>query len=314
MRVAGPDGHCAYGEIAPLVAFGTESIERAERYLLGLGGVIRGDQAEEVPNELSCCRFALESALTELERGKDLLDRSSEGGRRLAVAGLLPGGMDPVDGVDDLLARGYRTLKWKIGSETFDRERDWFRRVKDRVPKDVRWRLDANGSLDVATVEKWARELEGAAVDYLEQPLPVGETKALFTLSKELELPLALDEAVGTVESLREWRDRGWLGLFVVKPALSGSPKALAEFLREEHRRVVFSSALETGVGVRHALGPALDFGIGDSAVGWGTGQLFGDDGLSPRFGPRVTDSAVAAIDPSGIWNRLQHESWGKAD
>ncbi len=315
LRLVAPDGRRAYGEVAPLPAFGSESVGRAEQYLNGFEGQIRGDQVLVVPEKFPCCRFALESALTDLESDREreeALEAASP--RRLPVAGLVPGGRDPRERVNVLLNEGYRTLKWKIGVRPYEKERDWFRRIREVVPPEVRWRLDANGALDVATVERWDRELEGVAVEYLEQPLPVGQTDSLLALARDLALPFALDEEVGTVPSLIEWRDRGWKGIFVVKPAIAGSPVALKEFIREESRRVVFSSALETGIGMRHALAIALAHGNEKSAVGWGTGALFDDDGLSPCLGASVSDSTVAGIDPHAVWNKLAHEPWGTAD
>ena len=295
--------------------FGTESLPHAESYLLAIGGRIRREQMESTPEELPCCRFALESAWTDLESGRGAPEKTKAESRTgLAVAGLLPGGRDPGEELDQLLKQGYRTLKWKVGVMPFEVERDWFRAMRERVPEEVVWRLDANGALDVGTVERWSRELEEVAVEFLEQPLPVREVDSLLGLVKDLALPLAVDESVGTVRLLREWRDRGWPGFFVVKPSISGSPVALRRFLAESGPRVVFSSALETGIGLRHALEVVFSRNEAGRAVGWGTGGLFEEDKLSPRFGARLSQSMIASIDPDAIWNRAADEPWGAID
>ena len=315
IRLNAPDGRCAYGEIAPLPAFGTEVLPHAESYLLAFAGRIRREEVEATPEALPCCRFALESAWDDLEsRSRFGGGAPAESRALLPVAGLLPGGKDPGVHVDQLLEQGYRTLKWKVGVTSFEVERDWFRAMRERVPKEVVWRLDANGALDVDTVEQWARELEEVAVEFLEQPLPVREVDLLLALAKDLALPLALDESVGTVRLLREWRDRGWPGFFVVKPAISGSPFALERFLMQAGPRVVFSSALETGIGLRHALEIVFSCNEAGRAVGWGTGALFGEDKLSPRFGARLSHSTIASIDPQAIWNQAADEPWGAID
>lgn len=295
-------GARSFGEAAPLEAFGTESPERAEAFLRGIGTRVSPEVLASCSEDLPCCRFALESALEEIERSGE---RGPSGCDRLPVAGLLPAGSGSENDVAVLLEAGYRTLKWKIGAQSFEVERERFRRMRECVPDGAVWRLDANGMLDWKTAVKWGRELEGAAVEYLEQPLPPGRDAELLSLAKNFPVPVALDESVGTLPALHDWAARGWPGMFVVKPALTGAPSELRRFVRESGARVVFSSGLETGIGMRQALKTAFSYGSEACAVGWGTGLVFADDGLSPPVGPWAERARIDAIDSDAIWGRL---------
>ncbi len=303
VRLTDPDGACGFGEIAPIEAFGTESPDRAEASCRERRGCFDTAGLEEIPEDLPCCRFALESAVAELSWSGEHDEVAPDDS--LPVAGLLPAGGEAADRARRLRKEGFGTLKWKIGVHPFFREREWFRRLRDEVPSGVRWRLDANGALDWRTAQEWGGELAGASVEFLEQPFPPSKIDDILRLAGDFPVPLALDESVGTLSSLRQWRDRGWPGLFVVKPALAGSPERLAAFLRERGVKVVFSSALESAIGMKAALGVAFAGGHERRALGWGTGDLFGDDGLSPRWGSRVSRAEVETIKAGETWKRL---------
>lgn len=126
------------------------------------------------------------------------------------------------------------------------------------------------------------------------------------SLAASFPAPLAVDESVGTLPALRVRAREGWPGLIVIKPALAGSPAALAAFVetRGLADRVVFSSALETGVGMRHALKPAFRRGMVCRAVGWGVAGLFEDDGLAPDWGATIARSGIEEIDTTAVWER----------
>jgi O-succinylbenzoate synthase len=82
-------------------------------------------------------------------------------------------------------------------------------------------------------------------------------------LAGDCPVPLALEESVANSRDVTRWLAAGWPGLFVLKPSLLGDVAGTLGRLRAagcdaQSGRVVFSSALETAVGARAALGWAL--------------------------------------------------------
>lgn len=297
------DGRRGYGEAAPIEAFGTESVDQAESFFRNQKGCFDPADLETVPAVLPCCRFAVECALADLrERPGEEVFRHEH----LPVAGLLPAGGEAVRRARELWEAGYRTFKWKIAVHPFAAEREWFRRLRDAVPAGAAWRLDANGGLDRKTALKWGMEIEDSGVEFLEQPLPVRSGSDLEKLASEFPVPIALDESVGTIESLREWIGRRWKGVFVIKPALAGSPSVLLELLRETDAKCVFSSALETVVGMKGALRVAFSTEQEPRAVGWGAAGVFADDGISPEPRPEIPASRIRELDGERAWTEAR--------
>jgi hypothetical protein len=69
---------------------------------------------------------------------------------------------------------------------------------------------------------------------------------------------------------------------------------------------VVFSSALETTVGKAAILRWALESGLTTRALGFGTGDVFGDHaGDGPAIGPLIDETWAAAAKPEELWNEL---------
>jgi O-succinylbenzoate synthase len=126
--------------------------------------------------------------------------------------------------------QGYETFKWKIGVEPVEAEQAIFGELATRLPEGARLRLDANGGLSVECLESWLSFLQAhrGRVDYLEQPLAVGEEAVMARCSEASGIPIALDESLHGADGLRWLEARAWPGPLVVKPALAGVDRASA--------------------------------------------------------------------------------------
>jgi len=194
-----------------------------------------------------------------------------------------------------------------------------------------RLRLDANGGWTQRVAEQWLTRCAdprlAAQIEFIEQPIWAG-TKAggvtetekrrvddvLLGLSADYPTLLALDESVSSDEELRRWLERGWCGVFVIKPTLLGEPGTVLAELACAKARVVFSSAMETAVGAKAALrwafaweGREGDNGAGEPyALGFGVYPLFRDAAFNgPRAVPFLRWEDVEAIDEEVLWNAL---------
>lgn len=290
VRLEDGEGRAGFGEIAPLPGFGGESLEEAAGWLASLGG--KWEKGGEVPEGFPCCGFAISGAIGWME-GKFSLE-----GREVSLetAALLPNREMALAQQERLLAGGYQVFKMKIGVGPPELEMETAMVLASRA----KLRLDGNGGLGEEDLEVWLRWMEGEGnVEFLEQPLPTGEWRAVQALAGKygLEGKMALDEEVATTGDMERLRSLGWKGLFVMKPAIAGtitgSPQA----------GVVYSSALETGIGRETALRIALGTKF---ALGFGVGDLFGDDGfeLHPP-GSRIPVGGVGTKEMEGMWGRI---------
>ena len=129
---------------------------------------------------------------------------------------------------------------------------------------------------------------------------------ALLGLARDYPTKLALDESVAGWRSLRIWLERGWPGVFVVKPALTGAPADVLALLAQHRADVAFSSALETAVGRRTALRMALQYqGAPARALGFGVAPLFEDRRLDGPAAPFLSIADVNQMDSAAVWNAL---------
>jgi o-succinylbenzoate synthase len=262
VTLTSPDGNISQGEIAPLEWFGTESLGDALEFCAELRGEITTEQIFEIPDRLPCCQFGFESALVGFENYDNVGDRQ--------IAALLPTGKAATHSWRTHHNRGDRRFKWKIGVGPIDAEIQWFRELHQQLPPDCQLRLDANAGLSLDAAKRWLEAFETHPIEYLEQPLAIDQFAAMQTLGEIYATPIALDESIANLQSLQDCYDRGWNGIYVIKPAIVGSPRKLQDFLQCHPIDVVFSSVFETEVGYTAGLQLADRLGC-DRALGYGT-------------------------------------------
>lgn len=303
VRVEDPaSGRVGYGEIAPIAWFGGETLAAAEEILRKLGNEVTDDVLALVPERLGSVRFALEAALA-VARG----DVFAPGEKRLPVAALLPAGRAAIEVLAQRLEGGFLAFKWKVGVARAEEELPLLDELLARLPSYARLRLDANGAWDRRTAERWLERCAERPVEFVEQPAAADRVDLLLGLANDYPVKLALDEAVSTVASAREWQARGWPGVFVVKPAIAGAWTEVAAWIEATKADVVFSSALESALGRAQILRrvfaqPALT----TRALGFGVGPLFGDrvwDG--PQVGPLLDSSWSEGVVSEAAWNAV---------
>jgi o-succinylbenzoate synthase len=286
------DGRVGIGECSLIPGLSPEHPKRAALALkqIAAQGVL--DPAS-VSDLQPAVKFAVEMALIDLITPGErvLFPGSFEAGEvGVPINGLV--WMDEADGmlaqIDSLVARGFNTIKWKIGTMPFEAELELVAEIRRRCPvaDGFTLRVDANGAF--SKDEKGWRPLQKcealAAYELhsIEQPLKAGHWKEMQALCEASPLPIALDEElIGlTTTELR----RGMLGL--VKPAFVVLKPSLIGGLREANHWIDLAaeigagwwatSALESNVGLNAIAQWAAD-AMADSGVpqGLGTGGLF---------------------------------------
>ena len=301
VRLSDERGRDSFGEIAPLPAWGTETLTDALAFCGSLPDQLDEALVRTVPESLPCCQFALETAWEALQR-PDLPSPV----RTLPLAALLPAGAGAIAAAKHAVDRGFRTLKWKVGVGTVRDELALLPRILEQLPATARLRLDANGAWDLPTARLWLEACEGRAIEFVEQPFPVGQEAPVLDLVNEFTTRLALDESIASRTSLLRWLEFGWPGIYVIKPSLAGSPRRLLHLLDGYEAEAVFSSAFETAVGLRAALQLVGQAGHHGRAVGFGTIGCFADEHLNlPDPGPTLSTKWLARQAPGPLWEHL---------
>ncbi len=253
LSLTAPTGKIGWGEIAPLSWFGSETLGEALDFCRQLPPEITDEMIYSIPAELPACQFAFESAIVAME--KPILNLNS-----LSYSGLLPAGKTALQSWQHLWEGGYRTFKWKIGVNPIEEELELFESLVDALPKTApkiaKMRLDANGGLSGEGANKWLEMCDnfGEIIEFVEQPLGVGEFEGMLVLSNSFSTPIALDESVASWRQMEECYRRGWRGVFVVKPSIFGRRSPLINFCKTHPVDVVFSSVFETEIGRQAAL------------------------------------------------------------
>jgi O-succinylbenzoate synthase len=298
VRIERPDGKVGFGEAAPIPWFGTESADDAEAYCRSLGSRVSAEAASQAPANLRALRSALACAI----------GGAAEAARHasLGVAALLPAGRAALGQARPKADAGFRVFKLKVGVGSPADEMALLDDLIGALPTGSRFRLDANGAWDRRTAEKWLGYASERPVEYVEQPVAArkGAEDYLLGLAADYPAPIALDESLAGEEDVGRWLDLGWRGYFVIKPSLMGDIRGALGALARARARVVFSSALETGIGAQAALRHAFAWPGRASSLGFGVWPLFADSRFDgPAAAPFLREEDVGRLNPEALWS-----------
>ncbi|WP_226591539.1 o-succinylbenzoate synthase, partial [Microseira wollei] len=198
---------------------------------------------------------------------------------KIAYSGLLPAGEAALQQWEILWNQGYRTFKWKIGVSPIQEELKIFHQLVGALPKSAKLRLDANGGLNWQQANAWLQECDRIPqIEFLEQPLPDNQVSDMLDLSTRYCCAIALDESVATIDQMQACYRLGWRGIFVIKPAIAGSPSRLRQFCQKYNIDAVYSSVFETAIGRQAALQLAALLSHPHRAIGFGVNHFFAED------------------------------------
>ncbi|NEQ27403.1 MAG: o-succinylbenzoate synthase [Microcoleus sp. SIO2G3] len=300
-------GHIGFGEIAPLSWFGSESFEQALDWCRQLPSEITTDDVFAIPSELPASQFGFESAweavfFSQFEESKEIVQSN----KQITFSGLLPSGQAALNEWKILWNKGYRTFKWKVGIAPIQEEIKIFYNLVKQLPSEAKFRLDANGGLSFVEAEEWLSVCDRIGIEFFEQPLPADQFNEILSLSKRDLTLLALDESVANLYQLKECYEQGWRGVFVIKPAIAGSPKLLRQFCQNYEIDAVFSSVFETSIGRQAGLRLAAELSKNCRAAGFGVNNWFiKTDFLSEPEATLFEIGDYNKVTPQDIWKYL---------
>ena len=240
----------AYGEIAPIPWFGSETIAEARQFCQQQGNTIDSETIARIPDRLPACQFGFESALLTLLLKPQPVDENL-----FDYCYLLPTGKQVLAASEIDENKESATFKWKIGVEKVATEIAIAQQLITKLPPNSQLRLDANGGLNVTDARIWLEFAQNHhIIEFIEQPLPPSQFEEMMELSKTYTTPLALDESVTKISQLQNCYERGWRDIFIVKCAIAGFPSRLLSFARKHDLDLVFSSVFETAIARQTAL------------------------------------------------------------
>jgi len=317
------DGLAGYGEAAPWPGFATESAAEAQDALRRLGGLLPGATIEpgEQPTaageswaDRPAARAALQGALLDLgarRAGRPLAAylaarAGSTCGAPLSgvAANCLLTGRDPGElhaQARRAQASGYRAVKVKLGSASLATDVARVGAVREGVGPTIRLRADANGAWSVREALAALAALAPFDLEYVEQPVAAGDIAGLAQVRRGSAVRVAADESVASEGGMLKMLAAAAVDVVVLKPAtLGGAERALelAAGARQAGMEVVFTHALESAVGARHALHCAAAWGDGAGVHGLVTAGLFAADVAAPL---ECRGGTVAVPDLPGI-------------
>ncbi|MEG4632276.1 o-succinylbenzoate synthase [Microcoleus sp. AR_TQ3_B6] len=316
LRIVGENNLIGWGEIAPLSWFGSESFEQALDFCHQLPANLSSEMIFAISAQLPACQFGFESALSNLSNsfvgsaGERILggrvsilhaaeplekhspaEPGNEDKRLSQYSGLLPAGETALQALQVLWLEGYRTFKWKIGVAAIEQELKIFQQLIQVMHnlcdrESAFLRLDANGGLSYSQAKTWLEACDkvnaipdfSADIEFLEQPLPVTQFQEMVELNAIYATAIALDESAANLDRIQECYSQGWRGIFVIKPAICGSPSQLRKFCQTHNIDAVFSSVFETQIGRQAALNLATELSPNNRALGFGTDCWFDDN------------------------------------
>lgn len=223
------------------------------------------------------------------------------------ITAALPG--DAAREAANAVADGYRTIKIKLAPlASLTRTRvvgSDFRThnelanavaivgaVRDAVGKDVALRVDCNAAFTVETATELIAALESFDLQFVEQP--VSSIDDLARLRRRVNVPLAADECVRSIDDALRLRSLGAADVLVAKVQPLGGIRSALDIAEAVGVPVIVSSMIETSVGLSAGLALAACLPDLPYACGLSTASLLaGDVVADPLF-------------PEGGWIRVR--------
>ncbi len=307
------DGRTGFGEATVLTGYTHESIEWAWGRAGELAGALVGQPIDVAKEHLGGAIADAPFTATALLTAIEMLEGSSrlkiENPKQVPLLALVHGTREPElsSEIEQLLDRGYRTLKIKIG---FDADADLERvhLIQRLVGGRARLRLDANQAYDAETACRFAAALDPQGIELLEQTCAAGDWRAAQAVAKVATVPLMLDESIYNLRDVDRAAELGVARYIKYKLMKAGSLERLVQALahiRARGMEPVLGNGVASDVGCWMEACIAADH-IGNAGEMNGFLKLrepllvqpltvHGDAvALEVGFAPRLNDAAVA--------------------
>ena len=271
-----------YGESSPLLGFSNETLKEVsyalESYRLAVTGLEESCSDELISlvsihsNGLPSVEFGLETAIYDMISKIDNKSFSQYLNKN-SYKTLKSNGIVGIHGPEE----NFRVMKVKVGNRNLFDELNNLSFLTEEFGEDIKFRLDANGSMDLVRAIRLCKEIEKYNIDYFEQPLPKEALEDLAELRNHTSIPIAVDESLTNINSAENILEFQAADVFIVKPMLTGryhDMKNILELSRSNDVRSVITSTIESNIGLSACVHIASSLLINE-VCGFSTYSLF---------------------------------------
>ncbi len=227
-------GAIGYGEATVLTGYTDETVEGAWQNLRQWADEIVGLAPQEAKARLLArvddAPFAVTGLVTAIEMMRRDPHLEVAAPVEVPMLGLLNAETPEAIAreVDELIAKGFRTLKVKVGFEA-DADAARVRVIQGIVGGRVSLRLDGNQGYSTEDAVRFASGLDPAGIELFEQPCAAGDWDAASAVAKVATVPMMVDESIYGLADIRRTADLGCARFVKVKLMKFGSLSRLAE-------------------------------------------------------------------------------------
>lgn len=307
-----------WGEAAPLAGLSPDFGPDFEAQLSGvlkLANARTWDLEEEsllqqvkvlVPFSLPSIRFGLEIALLDFLNGgrkRILANAFFDQGRPIPINGLIWMGTKEfmLQQINQKLGEDFACLKLKIGAIDFAQELQILRYIREQeAAKDLVLRVDANGAFSIPEAMGKLELLQDFGMHSIEQPIAVGQWKAMRELAVKSPIPIALDEELIGRQAKEEVLNSIQPQYLILKPSLMGGILEMREWIQLAEKMGIgwwMTSALESAIGL-NAISQLTSTYLPSLPQGLGTGKLYQNNLESPL----LVSNGEIRYQAEGIW------------
>ncbi|WP_370476450.1 o-succinylbenzoate synthase [Tamlana flava] len=183
--------------------------------------------------------------------------------------------------IQDKIEAGFSCIKMKIGAIDFQSEVNLIKSIrKDFSSKEIELRADANGAFSPKEVLEKLKILSDYDLHSIEQPIKQGQIDEMAWLCEVAPLPIALDEELIGVFSLKNKKELLQIinpQYIILKPSLVGGFNGTDEWIDTAENQNIgwwITSALESNIGL-NAIAQYTYKKHSSLPQGLGTGGLF---------------------------------------
>jgi o-succinylbenzoate synthase len=237
-------------------------------------------------NDWPSIKFGVETALLDMKNGGKRIiydndfSRSKKG---IPINGLIWMGDEGFmkAQIQEKIELGFTTIKMKIGALDFDKEYRILNSIKENYSSnEITLRVDANGAFSTNDALKKLTLLAELGIHSIEQPIKAGQWTNMKELCQQTPLPIALDEELIGINSVKEKMDVLETikpQFIVIKPSLHGGISGSREWIEIAESKNIkwwMTSALESNIGLNAICQFTAEFD-NELPQGLGTGSLY---------------------------------------
>ncbi|MEX0639109.1 MAG: enolase C-terminal domain-like protein [Balneolaceae bacterium] len=288
--------HISIAEAAPLPGFSVESLQESAVALEDSREALtrlltRPEKAEYFCSELNRLSLPPSAAFAISVLGASILSKKNRKplselfgrtpAREVKVNALIP--ISDRKTADEQLRynslQGATVVKLKVGSEPGALP-EWIENWNRKFPG-IQYRIDPNRSWPSEKLAEYLELFHGLPVEYIEEPCRFTSLHEFSRAASSSPIPLAADESIHSLESLKELLQNPSIKYLILKPMRIGNIFNLFETVqahRTPDKEIIVTSMLESAVGRSILVQMAAMAGSPNRSHGLGTGGFFSKD------------------------------------